>query len=138
MDIFKQTAFDPMLAQQIFFVILYTIASAAYSSWDSAGVSPPDDSLINGWLPPASGIDILYTATHIAVRGETASEGNPVNDTRGQNENQTNDGDGMSMRLPDVAHNPEYLTPRQELDFFCAATTIAVRFISNKCIRGLI
>jgi len=87
----------------------YRLVSAFYSSFNGAGVSPPDDSLINGWLPPASGIDILYTATHIAVRGETASEWNPVNDTRDQNENQTNDGDEVSVSLPDDAHNPEYL-----------------------------
>ncbi|MFH0905044.1 MAG: hypothetical protein V1854_07690 [Methanobacteriota archaeon] len=88
-------------------------------TWDGAGVSPPDDSLINGWLPPASGIDILYTATHITVRSETARRGNPVNDTQvDQDENQTNHSDGLCVSLPDglpdqhddlpdVAHNPE-------------------------------
>ncbi len=30
---------------------------------------------LNGWLSLASGIDFLYTATHIAVRGEIARKG---------------------------------------------------------------
>ena len=73
-----------MLAQRIvaYQLIMYPPAPAVYSSWDGAGVSPPDDSPVNGWLPPASGIDILYTATHIAVRSETARGRKPVNDTQ--------------------------------------------------------
>ncbi len=74
-----------MLAQCIFCKWNHAItpfAPAVYSSWDGAGVSPPDYSLINGWLPPASWIDILYTATHIAVRSEIVWKGNPANDTQ--------------------------------------------------------
>jgi hypothetical protein len=68
-DNFKQTAFDLMLAQHDIpyrFISNPSCVSTLFFL-DSAGVSPPDHSLINGWLPPASGIDFFYKATPIAV-----------------------------------------------------------------------
>ena len=67
----------------------------------------PQTTLINGWLPQASGIDILYTASPIAVRSEIARMWRLVDDTQYQDENQTYHGDGLSVSLPDISHNPE-------------------------------
>ena len=67
--------------------------------WDGAGVSPPDDCLINGWLPPASGIDFPGIPVHRSQARDCKSGDLPQRHSGGQDENQTNDGDGLSVKF---------------------------------------